>query len=383
MALTRPPTRDILEGLSILSIYERGTGYSSRAHEYPSGERVLKCIVPSNHKNGDKHPSCAVNDRKGAFRCYGCGVAGGIIEMVMLMGKANSRQDAIIWLHGYFCHDAICPICSRTPAKSEEPLELKPQPIDDRAHGGNGKFIKLLNERLADTFSYHNEGGHLLYQVLRFEGDPPADEIAAAIAAGEPRPKNPKRFVQRRPCGNKRWIYHIVAACDPPRAKCPCQDPATPDWAKQAARLVPYRLPDIMRAAETKRSVFITEGERHADALRRIGLIATTNMGGAAFRYPPEWSAFFTGVPRIVLLPDADAPGRAAARERARLLSAPGRTIVTLDLYPDSDEGLDILDWLKPQTGEPPKRIVKRLQELVLAAEARLIPPLGTLSLSK
>ena len=43
---------------------------------------------------------------------------------------------------------------------------------------------------------------------------------------------------------------------------------------------VPYRLPELLNAAPDT-TVFVCEGEKDCDALHALGLIATTNPGGA------------------------------------------------------------------------------------------------------
>ena len=51
-----------------------------------------------------------------------------------------------------------------------------------------------------------------------------------------------------------------------------------------------YRLPDVAAAVRQGRVVFVVEGEKDADALARLGLAATTNVGGAG-----KWRAEYGG----------------------------------------------------------------------------------------
>ena len=69
-------------------------------------------------------------------------------------------------------------------------------------------------------------------------------------------------------------------------------------------RRVLYRLPEVL-AAET---VYVVEGEKDADALFDIGLVATTNACGAQQAWQSEWTQVLAGK-KIIVLPDNDEPG--------------------------------------------------------------------------
>ncbi len=85
------------------------------------------------------------------------------------------------------------------------------------------------DRRVVATYRYTDENGQHLYDVVRFE---------------------PKDFRQRAADGT---------------------------WSIKNIRRVLYRLPEL----KGKAKVFITEGEKDADALWALGLPATTNAGGA------------------------------------------------------------------------------------------------------
>lgn len=48
----------------------------------------------------------------------------------------------------------------------------------------------------------------------------------------------------------------------------------------QGTRQVPYRLPELV-AAPLSSAIYIVEGEKDADRLAALGLVATCNAGGA------------------------------------------------------------------------------------------------------
>jgi hypothetical protein len=151
--------------------------------------------------------------------------------------------------------------------------------------------------RIIATYDYRDEGGALLYQVVRFE---------------------PKTFRQRRPDGSG-WT-----------------------WRLGDVRRVAYRLPELRGRA----TVFAPEGERDVDRLWALGLPATCNAGGAG-----KWQDAYTrqlvaaGVQHVVILPDNDAPGRQHGAMVARSCLAAGLAVKLVELPGLPDHG-DVSDWL-------------------------------------
>src|SRR5262249_46688953 len=100
--------------------------------------------------------------------------------------------------------------------------------------------------------------------------------------------------------------------------------------------------------------VFVAEGEKDVDRLRRNGRLATCNPGGAAEHknkakpYRGKWLAEFSEHLRgqhVRILPDNDAPGEAHALDIARKLhgvAASGPLICLPDLRAKGD----VSDWL-------------------------------------
>lgn len=67
-----------------------------------------------------------------------------------------------------------------------------------------------------------------------------------------------------------------------------------------------YRLPELVRAVREGYPVYIVEGEKDADTLRKLGYTATTAGGVNDWRR--EFSPYFTGA-KVIILPDNDEPG--------------------------------------------------------------------------
>ena len=91
-------------------------------------------------------------------------------------------------------------------------------------------------------------------------------------------------------------------------------------WAKGKpdGPKIPYRLPQLIAAPNTA-LVYFCEGEKDADALAKIGFVATTASEGAAAKWDPALTLYFKDR-HVVILPDADLPGRAHAQKVAKAI---------------------------------------------------------------
>jgi putative DNA primase/helicase len=145
---------------------------------------------------------------------------------------------------------------------------------------------------LARSYDYYNADGVLAYQVLRFD--------------------NPKTFRQRRPDDSGGWI-NSIKDIDP----------------------LPYNLPAIV--TNPKAPIFIVEGEKCADALIELGLIATTNSGGSK-NWKPELAQYFADR-NVIVLPDNDEAGQAHADTVIAALYGTVGKIKRLDLPRPAAQG--------------------------------------------
>jgi hypothetical protein len=117
---------------------------------------------------------------------------------------------------------------------------------------------------------------------------------------------------------------------------------------------IPYRLPEMLASltAAPETAVLIPEGEKDADSVAKLGLIATTSSEGATplkakvSNWTPELNRWFHGIERAFILEDNDEPGRKFAREKAAALAGivPELHIVS---FPDVPDGEDVSYWLE------------------------------------
>jgi hypothetical protein len=156
--------------------------------------------------------------------------------------------------------------------------------------------------RIVATYDYRDVHGELVFQVARLA---------------------PKSFRQRRPDGNGGWI-----------------------WGRGEAPPLPYRLPELIEASE----VYIVEGEKDCDNLAKVGIVATSNPGGAdkdgegGKKWPAGFARYFDGR-HAILIPDNDTAGRRHVQAVAKKIAGKAASIRILEL-PGLPEKGDVSDWI-------------------------------------
>ena len=122
-------------------------------------------------------------------------------------------------------------------------------------------------------------------------------------------------------------------------------------------------MPGTTNDEERNRRVYVVEGEKAADAGRRLGLVCTTSSGGAAAAHQTDWSPLAGR--DVVVLPDNDEPGRKyAAAVIAQLLQLrPLPTIRQLRLT-GLAEGGDLDDFVAARPTVSTDEIVAALETL-------------------
>lgn len=99
-----------------------------------------------------------------------------------------------------------------------------------------------------------------------------------------------------------------------------------------------------LAAAKAGDTIFITEGEKDADTLIKLGLIATTNSSGAG-KWRDDFSQHFAGRD-VGILPDNDDVGRDHAGKVLRSLHGVASSVKVIELAGLPDKG-DVSDWIE------------------------------------
>ena len=115
-------------------------------------------------------------------------------------------------------------------------------------------------------------------------------------------------------------------------------------------RIIPYRLPELRQAITDGRVIYICEGEKAADSLCSLGVVATTSHAGAG-GWNPDLNQYFAGA-NVVIVPDNDAAGWGYAHKIVESLlgSSSTKSIRVLDL-PLTHPKEDAYEWVNRYDG--------------------------------
>lgn len=127
-----------------------------------------------------------------------------------------------------------------------------------------------------------------------------------------------------------------------------------------------YSLPDL----DTAIRVYVAEGEKAADALRSVGLTATTSPHGCKSAKQAEWSPVASK--SVVILPDNDEAG-AGYRDDviaclSKLTPAPTVCVVELPDLPDRGDAFDFIE-ARRAAGDDDDAIRKKIEAMADVAE--------------
>ncbi len=151
-----------------------------------------------------------------------------------------------------------------------------------------------LRPRIVTVYSYKDQKGLLVCQQVRFEQ---------------------KNFRFRRPGDGGAWI-----------------------WNLNGVSKVLYRLPEVIKADE----VFVVEGEKDVETLRKWGFVATCNPGGAG-KWTEEYSKVLSGK-NVFILQDNDEPGRKHALSVAESVANYASRVTLVPCFP---KGKDVTEWVE------------------------------------
>jgi hypothetical protein len=162
---------------------------------------------------------------------------------------------------------------------------------------------ELFRHPTAD-YNYHDAAGHWVYTVTRFDR------------------------------GGKKTYRPWV----------PNEDGGVDRWGLRGVTRVPYRRPSLQQQP----LVCVAEGEKCADALHKLGIVATTTVGGAKgwrSKHAYGLQLLQAGVRDVVIFPDNDEPGRAYAETAAADCFSEGLKVRVVEL-PGLETGEDVYDYL-------------------------------------
>lgn len=149
----------------------------------------------------------------------------------------------------------------------------------------------------------------------------------------------------------------------------------------KAAVQLPYRLPQLVAARSTGAVIVLTEGEKAADAVAALGVVATTWAGGTGAvggdertTWTPAFAEHFRGA-HIALWPDNDDVGRAAMAKIAAVLQGVAAELVTITTD-QNQKGADAADWIAAGgTREGLQALILDARRVAVAKVVQAAPP--------
>lgn len=183
-----------------------------------------------------------------------------------------------------------------------------------------GSPEKPPNQEVTAVYRYTDEVGKLLYIKERIE---------PGFGGSS------KTFRVKRPLPDGRWAGGLKAGKYAPTS--------SPRFLKRSAtgqvdlpecRRVLYNLPDIVK--NPNKSILAVGGEKDADTLNELGLLATTCDRGESSGWDDSWSSMLMGR-SVVVIEDDDPVGKRFANEVVGSLLAGGVDTVSRVKLPDKD----------------------------------------------
>ena len=288
-----------------------------RSRPAANGEWLASCpVVDHGQGNGDRNPSLSVTDADGKLllKCHGGCSQHDVWAAVRDLGLLPQLSE---WVEPL----VIRPINGHHPAPVQiprTPVQFPPPPV--QLH-------------LTDEWEYVDEYGSVLFVKQRYKTS-----------------------------DTKGKTYKLLRVLED----------GTRQASMQGARVIPYRLSDVLEAKLQSKPVFIAEGEKAADALASIGVFTSTSHTGAG-SWPAANSTWFTDL-NIVLVPDNDQPGYRYASLVASALLPIAKSVRLLALPVKHTE--DAFEWVAAGGDKAQlMTLCKGLQPLLDAESIVYLPP--------
>lgn len=210
--------------------------------------------------------------------------------------KKLKKHGAAQWSAICPAHEDQSPSLSIAIGDKGVVLNCKAGCTNDSVVGALGLEMKDLfppkapeeKEQTESNFSYYDEDGELLFQVLK-----------------KKKPDGRKEFVQRKPNGAGGWIY-----------------------TTSGVRKPLYQLPIINQAIADGKTIYVVEGEKDVHTLEKRGFSATTNPGGAG-KWLEEHTRTLKNA-KVVICVDRDTPGYKHGLDIAEALEGNAASITVI-----------------------------------------------------
>lgn len=317
--------------------------------------------------HSDTHPSLTFYDDKGVGRCkcFACGNGGSSIDLVAQVEGCSATEAAKKIVQTFGLHVDIPERKGggkgggKPREKIEKPAELpgltvhtvKPEQEKKKPSEPKEEIDFDLSHPAA-VYDYLDADGKPCAQVRRFEA------------------------VDRQGKKHKTFRQLQYAPSDPKAGK----DGYTWKTSDEIKAGMIYHLPDVLTAIRDGRAVYIVEGEKDADTMQRLGLTATTNIGGVGKWKRPGMERLRGA--QVIIIPDHDKPGYEGAWELATRFSEKQTDAETGEQLPAIAKAVRLVNLAAAWEDMPPKGDITDMAEALgdertrqlLARQIRLTP---------
>lgn len=290
-------------------------------------EYLCSCPNTGAHSNGDKKKSFQIKDNNSKpfgveFNCFVCG-PGPLVQYVMDTGLIKRRTDG------------------KAPAKKEkkesaaeeqarlnrEKLKAKAEKEKKKKQAEEAAKAEEVgppgSEYLFATYHYHDERDEEFVRVLRYNRENSKD----------------KRFVPQRKIDGA-WITGLG---EPPV-------------------IVPLMyVSDVRRAASKGEKIFVVEGEKLVEILRKFGKVATTNISGANRQWEHVWTLQLLGA-EVIVIADNNAVGRQHSVGICKAIFEAGGKCKLIELPGLASPKDDLEQWLELHSVADLDHLVKKTE---------------------
>lgn len=347
-------TIDLAKEVSILKIAE---------HYRLALKRNGSSFVTSCPFHKEKTPSCYLTEGKG-FKCFGCDESGGGIKFFQKLSGINNFKETILAMASAFSinveydNDDAQQIQSK-PAKVITPKTKTLNPVNNNNKNVNmdidfielakienpetGKVkIRQVGELTEVRVSYNYSDSQWVERIERIDSN--GERVEFQLGS--------------RPKGLKHIIPHHID-----------NDGETQNSKGEMPWLF-YGQSDAVVQGKGK-WVLMVEGEKCADIVRELGLIAVSRMGSD--KKPEVIERNFkalndAGIEGIVFISDNDEPGEKECETFSKIALDTGLkniTIKTLELYSEAQKGDDIADWVKNNCDSTHEFFIDKIEKLI------------------
>jgi hypothetical protein len=247
--------------------------------------------------------------------------------------------------------DAIAEIKSRDLKKylENKGFEFRKNMTLCPFHKDSNPSLAVNNKNGSYVWYCHSceEGGSVIDFVMKQEGISKGDAIKKLKEYYHIENEKPK-IVKKYPYKRDGKTQYVINRFSPKDFRA--------DRKMTGIERIPYHYDDVIKAS----TVWLVEGEKDSDTIRKLGITATTFPFGKN-HWQPEFAKYFKGKTVFICL---DKGAEKEAEKRAKDLIKTVRLVKVIELPELTEEGQDISNWIEFHDSKTNEELKERLQAI-------------------